>query len=399
MPVPLANTVSESENPCYRTASDSRSGVRFSIIITSLKALDESFSSRKHVRKFLRALPTKWRPKVTSIEESKDLLTLPLDELIRNLKVYEVVLEKDSKASKVKKEKYKSLALKARKILSDKEESCPGSDEEFEQEAKLLRKSVAQVARRDQRIQTRESEIKNLEALLETEAGMKRAAEEKSVGLSQELERMRAQFSKLQAACEDYKQQQDQMVKQRYAEMDAYLDALSCAESLEIRQAFADAVSAGVAKGMSEGLKHGVEHGYAQRTIESLEAYDPEAKAKFPAALQSLKDLKYPLVDQLEGLRDAPMDVIMVALYLESDTGGGGDAPQFIRDLRPSSSQLTIPVYPEVRDPRNLWACKEEIGLADAIATNISRAEQKKRSRIGLALLLVDAATQTEPDA
>nr|GEX10289.1 hypothetical protein [Tanacetum cinerariifolium] len=61
----------------------------------------------------------------------------------------------------------------------------------FEQEAKLLRKSVAQVARRDQIIQARESEIKNLEALLETEAGMKRAAEEKSAGLSQELERMR----------------------------------------------------------------------------------------------------------------------------------------------------------------------------------------------------------------
>nr|GFB32804.1 hypothetical protein [Tanacetum cinerariifolium]GFB42627.1 hypothetical protein [Tanacetum cinerariifolium] len=67
----------------------------------------------------------------------------------------------------------------------------------FEQEAKLLRKSVAQVARRDQRIQARESKIKNLEALLETEAGMKRATEEKSARLSQELERMHAQFSKL----------------------------------------------------------------------------------------------------------------------------------------------------------------------------------------------------------
>nr|GEX76633.1 hypothetical protein [Tanacetum cinerariifolium] len=283
------------------------------------------------------------------------------------------------------------------------------------------------VARRDQRIQARESEIKNLEALLETEAGMKRDAEEKSAGLSQELERMRAQFSKLQATFEDYKRQQDQMVEQRCAEMDARLDALSvdfdeelyphmlttiagrrwvighglrlammkCAESLEMRQAFADVVSAGVAKGMSEGLKHGVEHGHAQLTVESLEAYDPEAEAKFAAALQSLKDLKYPLLDQLEGLKDAHID-------------------------------LTIPVYPEVRNPRNPWACKEEIGLADAIAANISRAEQKKRSRIvcrthgvgsahharsdrvpvsapivvpqGLALLLVDAATQTESD-
>ncbi|GJZ34581.1 hypothetical protein Tco_0580398, partial [Tanacetum coccineum] len=103
---------------------------RFNTIITSLKALDESFSSRNHVRKFLRTLPTKRRPKVTAIEESNDLSTLPIDELIGNLKVYEVVLEKDSKISKVKKEKYKSLALKARKVSSDEEISCSESDDE-----------------------------------------------------------------------------------------------------------------------------------------------------------------------------------------------------------------------------------------------------------------------------
>ncbi|GJU22882.1 hypothetical protein Tco_1156224 [Tanacetum coccineum] len=68
---------------------------RFNTIITLLKALDESFSSHNHVRKFLKSLPTKWRPKVTAIEESKDLSKLSLDELIGNLKVYEVVLEKD----------------------------------------------------------------------------------------------------------------------------------------------------------------------------------------------------------------------------------------------------------------------------------------------------------------
>nr|GEV15303.1 UBN2 domain-containing protein [Tanacetum cinerariifolium] len=103
---------------------------RFNTIITSLKALDESISSRNHVRNFLRALPTKWRPKVTAIEESKDLLTLHLDELIGNLKVYEVVLEKESKISKNKKEKYKTLALKAKKVSSYEEDSCSDSDDE-----------------------------------------------------------------------------------------------------------------------------------------------------------------------------------------------------------------------------------------------------------------------------
>ncbi|GJW79729.1 zf-CCHC domain-containing protein [Tanacetum coccineum] len=59
---------------------------RFNTIITSLKALDEGFSSKNYVRKFLRALHPKWRAKVTVIEDSKDLSSLALDELIGNLK-------------------------------------------------------------------------------------------------------------------------------------------------------------------------------------------------------------------------------------------------------------------------------------------------------------------------
>nr|GEY79561.1 hypothetical protein [Tanacetum cinerariifolium] len=286
----------------------------------------------------------------------------------------------------------------------------------FEQEAKLVRKLVAQVARRDKRIEAWELEIKNLEALLETEAEMKRAAEDKSARLIKELEDMRARFSdlqvshehlsqqvaslkeqvsgeeKLKAACEEFKQYADERVERRCAELDARLDALSIDFDEKLYPHMLTAIA--------------------------------EAKAKFVATLQSLKDLKYPLLDQLEGLKDAPMDIIMAALYLESDTGGGGMPPKYIRDLRPSSSQLTIPVYLEVRDPRNPWAYKEEMKLSDAIAENISRAQKNKKCRIvcrthgvgsahharsdgvsmsvptvvpqGLALLLVDAATQTD---
>ncbi|GKA20717.1 zf-CCHC domain-containing protein [Tanacetum coccineum] len=86
------------------------------------------------------ALPTKWRPKVTAIKESKDLSTLPLDEFIGNLKVCEVVLKKHSEAFKNKKEKYKSLALKAKKVSSDKEVSCSGSDEEYAMAVKDFKK-------------------------------------------------------------------------------------------------------------------------------------------------------------------------------------------------------------------------------------------------------------------
>nr|GFC48701.1 hypothetical protein [Tanacetum cinerariifolium] len=184
------------------------------------------------------------------------------------------------------------------------------------------------VARRDQRIQAQELEIKNLEARLETKAGMKKAVEDKSAGLIKELEELRAWFSDLQVGNEHLSQRVAALQEQRCAELDARLDALSIDFNEELyphmltaiagrRQAFADVVSVRVAKGMSEGLKHEVEHGQAQLKVESIEAYDPEAEAKFVAALQSLKDLKYPLLDQLEGLKDAPMDVIMAALYLE----------------------------------------------------------------------------------
>ncbi|GJR00288.1 hypothetical protein Tco_0523272, partial [Tanacetum coccineum] len=59
---------------------------RFNTIITSLKALDEGYSSKNYVRKFLRALHPKLRAKVMAIEESKGLTSLSLDELIGNLK-------------------------------------------------------------------------------------------------------------------------------------------------------------------------------------------------------------------------------------------------------------------------------------------------------------------------
>ncbi|GKD55045.1 zf-CCHC domain-containing protein [Tanacetum coccineum] len=103
---------------------------RFNIIITSLKALDEGFSSKNYVRKFLRALHPKWRAKVTAIEESKDLTSLSLDELIGNLKVYEVIIKKDSEMVKGKREQNRSLALKAKKESSDEDSSTSDSEDE-----------------------------------------------------------------------------------------------------------------------------------------------------------------------------------------------------------------------------------------------------------------------------
>ncbi|GJU59602.1 hypothetical protein Tco_1237368 [Tanacetum coccineum] len=85
---------------------------KFNTIITSLKALDEGFSSKNRVRKFLRALHPKWRAKVITIEESKNLTTLSLDEIIRYLKVYEEESSNDDSSTSNNEDKEYVMAVR-----------------------------------------------------------------------------------------------------------------------------------------------------------------------------------------------------------------------------------------------------------------------------------------------
>ncbi|GJU61985.1 hypothetical protein Tco_1243820 [Tanacetum coccineum] len=78
--------------------------------------------------------------KVMAIEQAKYLAILPFDELINNLKVYEMVLDKDGVASKTTKDKVKSLALKAkvtRDQASDDSDSQGGSDKDVDKEEEV----------------------------------------------------------------------------------------------------------------------------------------------------------------------------------------------------------------------------------------------------------------------
>ncbi|XP_060973891.1 uncharacterized protein LOC133039102 [Cannabis sativa] len=65
-------------------------------------ALGKVYSNKKLVRKVLGALPKKFMSKVTSIEESRDIEALDLDELICSLQNYEMSLKMWSKGKKQK---------------------------------------------------------------------------------------------------------------------------------------------------------------------------------------------------------------------------------------------------------------------------------------------------------
>ncbi|GJT36791.1 retrovirus-related pol polyprotein from transposon TNT 1-94 [Tanacetum coccineum] len=85
----------------------------------SLKALDEGYSIKNYVRKFRKALHPKWRAKVTAIEESTDLTSLSLDELIRNLKAKKESSDEECLTSRSKDEEY-AMAVRDFKKVSFK---------------------------------------------------------------------------------------------------------------------------------------------------------------------------------------------------------------------------------------------------------------------------------------
>ena len=99
---------------------------RFTKVIGGLKALGQDYSNHQVIKKVLSSLPTSWEPKVTAIEESKDLNTLKLDELLGSLITYEMkqkhieVKEEVTKGVDLKK---KGLALKSTQVEVDDEES------------------------------------------------------------------------------------------------------------------------------------------------------------------------------------------------------------------------------------------------------------------------------------
>ena len=92
-------------------------------IVNSNFNLGESISNCKVVRKILRSLPKRFRAKVTAIEESKDVDSLKIDELVGSLQTFEMMLVSPRKA--------KGIALKA-----IKEESLSSESEDDEKMSK-----------------------------------------------------------------------------------------------------------------------------------------------------------------------------------------------------------------------------------------------------------------------
>ena len=84
-------------------------------IVNSTFNLGEKIPESKIVKKILRSLPARFHAKITAIDESKDLDSIPLIELIRNLQTYELGLARVGKGGKGK-----NMALRTKNDDNDK---------------------------------------------------------------------------------------------------------------------------------------------------------------------------------------------------------------------------------------------------------------------------------------
>jgi len=105
---------------------------RFQTLVSGLQILKKNYVASDQLSKILRSLPARWRPKVTAIEEAKDLNTLSVEDLVSSLKVHEISLNEHELAKKSKSidVPYKWKSSKALKVIESKEESPDGDFDE-----------------------------------------------------------------------------------------------------------------------------------------------------------------------------------------------------------------------------------------------------------------------------
>ncbi|CAL1387968.1 unnamed protein product [Linum trigynum] len=141
---------------------------RFTNIGNSLENLGKSYESGDLVRKIMWSLPDKWTPKITAIEEAKDLEKIYVDELIGSLVAHEDKLNKVSQEKETNDKGKRGVAFKAITSLDDSEDLDDMEDEELA----LLSKQVSRLLkiRREKKYGNSKSKVKDLER---NESGVK----------------------------------------------------------------------------------------------------------------------------------------------------------------------------------------------------------------------------------
>lgn len=136
---------------------------RFQISVSGLQVLNKSYTTFDHVKKILRSLPVRYKPKVTTTQEDKDLNTLSLESLISNIQSYEMELNIYESAKKPKFISFETFCkiYKGPKIWNSEEASqSEGSKEDLDdEEMTFIIKIFQYLAKKNKRLSGRSSDF------------------------------------------------------------------------------------------------------------------------------------------------------------------------------------------------------------------------------------------------
>ncbi|GKF03111.1 hypothetical protein Tco_0030034, partial [Tanacetum coccineum] len=142
------------------------------------------------------------------------------------------------------------------------------------------------------------------------------------------------------------------------------LVVMKCSKSTEYHVALRKATSLAINKGIQEGLEAGFEHGKVDRSLAKVEAYDFGIEAKYVEVVHDLENVSFSLLDQLEALKDAPIEPLMPSLKLEGSHGKDDPTLEF-RKLQPVFDKVTVPVYYKRGGSRDPGSISHEILLSN----------------------------------
>ncbi|GKD61882.1 hypothetical protein Tco_1299391 [Tanacetum coccineum] len=159
------------------------------------------------------------------------------------------------------------------------------------------------------------------------------------------------------------------------------LAVVKCLQSPEYMAAMGKAIGRAIDKGMQDGLVVGIEHGKVGRSPDEISANNPFAEDNYVAAINAIHTVEFPLLAQLESLKDASMTNIIDLICLEGPTAEAPETSQ----LQPSLKQLMVPIH-QLEDQ----AIIGETSLSFSLEVTHNRVQRFRGDAAGRHLSLTD---------
>ena len=156
------------------------------------------------------------------------------------------------------------------------------------------------------------------------------------------------------------------------------LAALKTLEAPSVTGPFGKVVNCAMAHGKTLAVDELCKKKVLDGSPSQVAGYDAKTIDHLSQAMEELKVLQLPHIDELEGLQDRSIAKIMEGLTLSRHVGAGAEE-QHDFYLKPSESQLQLPVFVTPRCPRRPFLLEKEVPLQDALAEHKRKVEKKKR--------------------